>query len=70
MWRHGLLIIGTGCRCRHARLAGLAARRQLASPTPTNQITVRPQQESSLATGETIKNTQGMPQQGADTPQV
>ena len=63
-------IIGTGCRYRHARLAGLAARRQRASPTPTNQITVRPQQESSLATGETIKNTQGMPRQGADTPQV
>ena len=29
-----------------------------------------PQQESSLATGETTNDAQGMPQQGADTPQV
>ena len=44
-----------------ARLAGLAARHQLASPSPADQPAACPQQSSSLATGETNKNAQGMP---------
>ena len=51
-----------------ARLAGLAARRQLASPSPADQPAACPQQESSL---EMNKNAhEGMPRQGVDTLQV
>jgi len=64
--RHGLLVIGTSdmpCRCA-------LAHRQLASLLPANHTAACPQQKFSLATGESTKNAQVMPQQGANIPQV